>query len=318
MNEKNLVICDRELQYANGLGENILERKELALRIHVCTSVEKVLLSMKEREVHILIIDEAFAYEERVKIKAEQIYVLTKENCHDLSEEEKAIYKYQSADKILAEVFEAYYEKTNHNILKNIKKPKQRLIAVYSPIHRIGKTTFAIAMGNALAKKEKTLYLNLEEYPDTQGRFVRSEGRNLGDLLYYMRQEGGNIGLKISMMVGKIEELDYIPPILISTDLKEISLAEWRKLLETILRESIYETLVLDLSESVQGLFEILQMCNEIYMPILEDGISKRKLGQYEEVLHRLNLRNLAEKTHVFVAKEDMEMYAKKIIKEEG
>ena len=37
MNERNLVVCDREFRYANGLGENISERSELAFRVHTCT-----------------------------------------------------------------------------------------------------------------------------------------------------------------------------------------------------------------------------------------------------------------------------------------
>ena len=42
MNEKNLVVCDKEFRYANGLGENISERSELALRVHTCTSLESL------------------------------------------------------------------------------------------------------------------------------------------------------------------------------------------------------------------------------------------------------------------------------------
>lgn len=317
MNEKNLVICDKELRYANGLSENISARNEFALRVHICTSLESVMKFKKERELHILIVDEAFAYEDREKMAAEQTFVLTRETCLDLGKKEKEIYKFQSADKILSEVFETYCEQTNSNILRNIRKQKKKLLAVYSPIHRIGKTTFAIALGKELAKAERTLYLNFEEYADIDERFVRAEGRNLGDLLYYMRQEGANVPLRISTMLAQTGDLDYISPFLMSSDLKEVSFEEWQSLLAAILEASIYETVILDLSESVQGLFEILQYCDRIYMPVLEDEISKRKLQQFEEVLRRMRLDVLDSKIHRFVAADDMEMYARKLIKEE-
>lgn len=317
MNEKNLVICDREFRYAEGLGENVSERSELALKVYTCTSLENVIQFQKKKNIHILIVDERFPYEERKKMEAEQIFILTKDCCEDLQSDEKEIYKYQSADRILAEIFEVYYEKTSHNILKSVRKTKHTLLAVYSPIHRIGKTAFAIALGKEMAKKEKTLYLNLEEYADVGGRFMCAEGRNLGDLLYFMRQEKGNFPLKLSNTLGKIEELDYIPPISCSMDLKEVSLDEWKCFLEQILQKSIYETIILDLSESVQGLFSILQMCDRIYMPILEDEISSQKLHRYEENLTRFQLEAILEKTYRFVAEDDIEEYAKKVIKEE-
>lgn len=316
MNEKNLVVCDKEFRYANGLGENISERSELALRVHTCTSLESLQRFRQDRKVHILIIDEAFSYEERRKTEAEQTFVLTKDTCKDLGEEEKEVGKYQSADRILSVVFQAYYENTKQNILKTVKKSRQTMYAVYSPIHRIGRTAFAIALGKELAKKEKTLYLNLEEYADVDGRFMRAEGRNLGDLLYYMRQEENNMALRLSTVIGKIEDLDYVPPMLLSTDLKEVSYEEWASFLEAVLSESAYENVILDLSESVQGLFHILQLCHRIYMPVLEDAISKRKLNQYENGLRQMGMEALEEKTHRFAMPKDIESYAKKLIQE--
>ncbi len=316
MNEKNLVVCDKEFRYASGLGENISERSELALRVYTCTSMESLQRFRQDRKVHILIIDEVFAYEERSKMEAEQTFVLTKDTCKDLGEEEKEVSKYQSADRILSVVFQSYYENTKQNILKTVKKSRQTMYAVYSPIHRIGKTAFAIALGKELAKKAKTLYLNLEEYADVDGRFLRAEGRNLGDLLYYMRQEENNMALRLSTMVGKIEDLDYVPPMLLSTDLKEVGYKEWVSFLEAILADSAYENVILDLSESVQGLFYILQLCHRIYMPVLDDAISKRKLNQYENGLRQMGLQELERKIHRFAVPKDIESYVKKLIQE--
>ena len=38
------------------------------------------------------------------------------------------------------------------------------VIGVYSPIGRSGKTTFAITLGQVLAKEKETLYINMEEF----------------------------------------------------------------------------------------------------------------------------------------------------------
>lgn len=316
MSEKNLVVCDKELRYATGLGENISLRTEFAFRVHICTSVDSVKQFREKQKLHILIIDEGFAYVEREQMDAEQTFVLTKGRCQDLGEKEKEIYKYQSADKILATVFETFCGQKENNLIKKMNTQKKKLIAVYSPIHRIGKTTFAIALGRELARTSRTLYLNLEEYADVGERFIRAEGKNLSDLLYFTRQEE-NIALRLSTMIAHMGELEYIPPVLLGADLKEISLEEWQSFLTFVLNETVYETVILDLSESIQGLLEILQFCDKVYMPVLEDGISKQKVQRFEEMLRQMGLSGLEQKIHQFVVVEDMELYVKRMIQEE-
>ncbi len=317
MNEKNLVVCDKELRYAVGLSENISLRTEFALRVQVCTSMDSIMQFKQNRELHILIVDEEFTYEERKKMDAEQTFVLTREACRDLGEKEREIYKFQSADRILAEVFETYCGQREKGLIKRKNTHKKRLFAVYSPIHRIGKTTFAVALGKELARTGRTLYLNLEEYADVGGRFIEAEGKNLSDLLYFLRQEEEDIALRMSTMIAHIGDLEYIPPVLLGADLREISLEEWQEFLTSILEETVYETVILDLGESIQGLLEILQFCDKVYMPVLEDGISRQKVQRFEEMLRQMGLSGIEQKMERFVAAEDMDIYVKKMIQEE-
>ena len=312
MNEKNLVICDKEARYAKGLGDNISERNEMAFKVYACTSAESVRCFLDSHKIDLMLIDEGFTHEERENFHAEQVFVLTKDICKDLGEEEVEIFKYQSADAILAEVIDTYLRKSNVTILKKVKKQSKKMIAVYSPIHRIGKTTFAFAMGKELAEQQKTLYLNLEGY----SAFVE-EGKNLGELLYYVRQEPECLGTRLCMIIKKQEALDYVVPIQMMNDLKEISVNEWKNLLQRILEESIYENLVLDLGDCVDDVFEILRLCDWVYMPVLDDEISHQKVCRYEECIMRIGYGDILQKTSKFIAVEDMEEYARKLVREE-
>lgn len=271
----------------------------------------------KEKKIHILIVDEKYPREQRREIAADQVFVLTRERGKDFSEPEQSIYKYQCADQILAEVFETYFERTNENVLRVVKKKHQKMIAVYSPIHRAGKTTFSIALGRELTKKEQTLYLNLEEYPGFGGRFEREESKNLGDVLYYAKQENSNLGIRLNTMIRQMDGLDYIPPIPVCCDLKEITAKEWELLFREIMDNSVYETIILDLGESIQGLFQMLYMCDRIYMPVLEDEISQEKLTQYEDNLNRLGMEELREKTIQFMLGEEVENEVRNLVREE-
>lgn len=317
MSEKNLVICDSEFCYADSLAENILGRRELNVKVYTFTCLEKVTLFLQEKKIHILIVDEGYTLEERSQTGAEQIFVLMRGGVMELGENEQAIYKYQCADQIIHQVFEAYVEKTNEDVLRHIRKNRTRLEAIYSPIHGIGKTSFAIALGKERAKKERILYLNLEEYAGFEEEISDESQLNLGDLLYYIRQSEGHFGIRLQSAVQKLGELDYVPPIFLSVDLKEVTFEEWKAFLEQLMALSLYDTILLDLGEGVQGLFPILQMCDRIYMPVKEDAISSQKLFRYERCLERLELEKIPRITHRFVMPEDAEEYVKIRMKEE-
>ena len=313
MNERNLVICDREIRYATVLGENISSRDDLAVRVYVCSSLEKVVELSESKIIHLFVVEEGYTYDERSQIEAEQVFVLGRGRVADLGEEECPIWKYQCADEIIREIFEVYVDKTKENVMRSIRKERARLVAVYSPIHRIGKTTFALALGKECAIKKRVLYLNLEEYASLEGE----AGLNLGDILYYMKQGNGNLGIRLQAAVRKNEELNYLAPIPILQDMKEVSENEWKMLISELVENSTYDLIILDMSESVQGIYRILERCDRIYMPVSEDRISQSKLKQYDENVKQLKLEKIERITCRFVMPEQVEEYAKIRAKEE-
>ena len=313
MNERTLVICDREIRYADSLGENISMREDLAVKVYVCSNLEKVLELVEEKPIHLFLVDEAYSYEERSEVEAKQIFVLGRGRIPDLGDEECQVRKYQCADEIIREIFEVYIDKTKENVMRSLNREEVRIVAVYSPIHRLGKTTFAIALGKACATKKKVLYVNLEEYAG----MTEPKRMNLADILYYMRQGKGNLGIRLQTAVQKEEELDILMPMPIARDLKEVGSEEWKAFLREIKEDRIYDMVILDVGECVQGLYEILESCNRIYMPVLEDDISKKKLEQYAHNIKQLNLEKLERITYQFTMPEQIEEYAKIRAKEE-
>lgn len=315
MNEKNVVICDSEICYANALGENISERDDLAVKVYVCSNFTHVLELSKEKKIHIFIVDEKFTYTERTQIEANQIFVLARGKVTDLGSEEWAIGKYQCADEIIRQVFEFYVDRTKENVMRTMNKERAKLLAVYSPIHRLGKTSFALALGKECAKKKKVLYLNLEEYSGAYETL--DEELNLGDLLYYLKQGNGNLGIRLKSATKKLDLLDVIAPIPVVMDLKEVSGKEWETLIRQLLENSRYEMVILDMSESVQGLFQLLELCDRVYMPLLNDDISMRKIQQYQKNIEQLKLEKLQSITYQFLMPQNVEEFAKIRMKEE-
>ena len=267
------------------------------------------------KKIHIFIVDEEITYAQRTQIGANQVFVLARGKVADLGEEEWAIGKYQCADEIIRQVFEFYVDRTKENVMRCMNKERARMVAVYSPIHRVGKTTFALALGRECAKSKKVLYLNLEEYAGME--VSQDTNMNLGDLLYYLRQGNGNLGIRLQAAVKEDERLDVVPPIPVVLDLKEVTWEEWEALITQLLENSLYEMVVLDVGESVQGLFPLLELCDRVYMPVLEDEISRRKVKQYQDNVEQLKLEKLKRITYQFVMPQNPEGFARILMKEE-
>ena len=90
MSEKNIVICDKEVKYAEKLMENIMERNEFAVKVYVCSTWENVKILSQDRSIHILVVDETYAKRDCSEVDAEQIFVLTTGNCKNVYREPSA------------------------------------------------------------------------------------------------------------------------------------------------------------------------------------------------------------------------------------
>lgn len=65
----------------------------------------------------------------------------------------------------------------------------RRIIGVYSPIGRCGKTCLALAIGQILAKEEKVLFVTLDTFTGFTGLLNERWKRDLSDLIYYYKQD---------------------------------------------------------------------------------------------------------------------------------
>ena len=55
MGSRNLVICDREQEYAAAFAAYLLKKQELALQVQVCQSLEQVKRIREKSEIQVLL-----------------------------------------------------------------------------------------------------------------------------------------------------------------------------------------------------------------------------------------------------------------------
>lgn len=293
---KNVVICDSQNQYSENLFQALVKRKTSEEQYYLFHDLQEVEQFAKEKKIYALLTSEECSKEQREQIPVARRFVLVKDKNGLLETGEIGIYRYQSAESIRAQMLERRTRSKETRRSTRVRRGGQ-LIAVYSPIHRIGKTRFALALGKKLAEKEPVLYLNLEGYAGSSYYFTDSTEQTLADLIYYLRQEKGNLGMRISMIAGQLEKLDYIKPMPYILDMQAIQKEEWLQLFQQILNQCIYEKIILDLGDCVNGLFDILEACHTVYTPYIEEKVAMAKLTEYTENLRKTGKEQVLEKT---------------------
>lgn len=296
----NFVICDIQKEYSEALLRILSEKLPGEYQLHLFHDIHKLKDFAERSPVEILLMAEEYTSEERRKICAKKRYLLT-ENRIDKGEselketsdpdlEEKNLFRYQSVDKIIQIIMQKEKKAEKKRRVKREKAGNQDrewkgIIAIYSPVHRIGKTKFTLRLGKQIAQTKSVLYLNLEDHSGGEYYFPEKAALDMGDLLYYMKQKETNLGVRVSAMAGQLRGMDYLMPMEHSQDLKAVKGEEWILLLDMLLEKCIYDVILLDLGESVDGLYDILKKCVRIYMPYIEEGAALAKIEQYERNL---------------------------------
>lgn len=295
MVSKNLVICDSEEGYAQALAMYFMRKKELAAEVQVCSTVTQVMELEKTKKIHLLFLAGEYAKEAKGKLQAEKIFLLT--TGMEEADGENQVYKYQSGEKIVEDMIRicGLEASENESIYKGGRKQGGKIIGIFSPVHRIGKTTYGLKLGEEMAATENVLYLNLEIYGGIGGHFEEGE-QTLADVLYYARQEKGNLGLLLTTVVKHRKNLDYIVPMPVAEDVKSVKAEEWLMLIRRILEQSIYDVIILDLDEGISGVYELLRACTKIYLLYTQDLYGQAKLRQFENEVNLLGYEDILRK----------------------
>lgn len=321
MKQKIFAICDTEEAYALRLSEYILDKVRLPYTLHLFTKVEELQRFTGQEEIAVLVIAESafrMLREEYVRQQVAQMFVLQEndipEECgmgstarvgkdsgaagKPAAVEEKMHYisKFQSPEKIVEILTESITNLPDWKI-GTAEYTDVKLIGIYTPVKRCLQTSFAITMGQILAREHKVLYFNFENYSGFGQMLKREFAMDMMDLMYYFRCDREKLALRLPAVMQNMNGLDYIPPMQSYAGRREVTGEEWLELCRCIAGIGQYEYIILDLDDSMDGLFDLLRCCYKIYTITKEDGFAVAKINQYEQILQFHEMEEIAEKT---------------------
>lgn len=296
MRKRVLAVCDEEAAYACRFTAWLERKGHYPFACIAFTGADKVCDYVQRNPVELLLVAESTMCPAISSLPVAKIVILDEEN-GTVPPEFPAVSKYQSCEKIMQEVTTLYGEKARGEAGETDAKRKMCVLGVYSPLGRVGKTSFALALGQILAKRYSVLYLNLEPYSGFEGLFSCGFERNLGDLFYYIRQKKGQPAVQLAAMVREAGRLHYVPPVITPEDVEQITREEWWILLEELKIYSAYQVVILDFGPGITQASVLFDACSRIYMPVWQDRVSEAKLAQYEAWLGSTGQEDVLKKT---------------------
>lgn len=293
--KKVMAVYDEDAFYAERLSDYVNRKEKGIFTAQAFTSKEKLEEFAKGHEIDVLLTGERMADDEVSQIPSGQKIYLSEEQSAG-NGAEKEIYKYQSGDDIIREVMAVYCETPEAQAaFPGLLNKKKRVVGIYSPVGRCGKTCLALAVGQLLAKEEKVLFVSLDTFTGFSGLLDERWKRDLSDLIYYYKQGRFN-AIRLNSILYYLGDLAWLPPIRFPDDYNQITAEEMAALMTRILEESDYATLILDIGNYGKQVLPLLEICQVIYMPMKEDVFSQAKLQEFEEYVDDSGKRSLKDK----------------------
>lgn len=311
-----MAVYDVDPFYAERFAEYANEKERTPFTVVAFSSLAKLQAFAERQEVELLLAGGTIPDEELKNLPVSQIIRLSEDGrelmkareiqtsgeMDDEKEMLPLIYKYQASDAVLREVMACYDRRDAQNMLTETSV-NSRVIGVYSPIGRCGKTGFCLTLGQALAADQKVLYINLEDISGLSAMMGTRFQGSLSDLMYYFRQGDFN-RMRLESVVYSWGGLDYVPPAAYAEDLAEMKGEELAQLIQIISSVVGYDVIILDIGHLGRSAEPFMNLCSVIYAPMQNDPISAAKMEEWKDYLKRSGRGKIWEKTEALVLPE--------------
>ena len=281
---RRVCICDSEVSYGEHLMEYLRREGRLPGDIYLYTGRGTFLERETPETTGLLVIAESQYTEELGRAGFKDILLLNESSTY--MEKPENMSKYQSVENICDRIREMCMTR-EEGLSEGVRQPLTRCL----------QTTFALCMGQLLSASSPVLYLNFEAYSGFETMLGRTFRGSVSDLLYYNDCAREKLSGQLRYMTEKIGDLDFLPPMESFILLRSIRTEQWLDLMRTIEKVTDYEYCILDLSEQVDGVLEVMRQCDYIFTIIREDGIARAKMTQYEALLKSTQYEDIFMKT---------------------
>ena len=285
MKEKILAIVNRDKVYADRLASYLESQETIPLYPHVFVNADECKKYIEQHPVEMILVDQE--QKEAFRQHTKRVMLLSEDKLVTKKEEFVYVYKYQRADRLVCSLLEWYVQSLSGSTGWKYNMAEKKIVGIYSPVNRCGKTTFGLLYSRMLARKQKVLFMNLEPFSGLSGRFDFHEDGNLSDVLYYIKERKETIFHYIQTAVEKRDGLYILPPVLVQSDIGALEEEDWNWFFSELVGKSDYDVIVVELSNSMRDMQVGFQECSKLLVPSLRDYSSAVKIEELKKYLEK-------------------------------
>lgn len=275
--KKKLGILD-EVAYSYRLMQRFNKVAKSSYTVYSFSEKNSVEKFLENESMDVLLVGEKFL-EDITDLNLNcQIIILSES---EKLQEEKSIFKYQASGIILHQLNDFLRITTKG---KN-EESKVKIYAVYSPVRRCGKSKTALALANKFATKSRVLLLSLEPFS-----MIESENEGamtLSDVFYYLEQDKTDEDIFSKAIINYNNRIKTILPMESPVDMQEIDDEKWNQFFVKMTSIEETDVIVIDFDESVSCFLHLFELCDKVFMPVLEEENSLNKFRKFEDFLQK-------------------------------
>lgn len=297
MNKLLVALYDTQ-GYMKSLAD-YLGKKNFLLDSRLFTKSDSLNIFLKDKSPDVLLLGQevdrtCLKYLDRVK----HLVIMSEGNCmSEGGEDYPLIFKYQSAEKILKEIFRIL-EETDKDIPGAVKiaHGQTEFLGIYRPYGA------SFPVQRICPEKEeggkRSLLVNMEilnGLSRDNGLSGQEEHRGLSELIFYLKQRNEKLALKLQNLLMQWESMDYVGPVEDFRDLYSICRDDVDRLLAMLTNETGYERVVFNVGFLTDASLYLLYCCDRIYIPKAQSLWEENQKNALERLLVREGLEDVIE-----------------------
>lgn len=297
MARQMMALCDSQASFGERLADYLEKQVGFPYSVMLFTDLGELVSygsvrHYSEEELRYVILSEDMLEEYECDECVRKTYVLT-ESEEVLPSKDiryQFIYRYQSAGSIMRQILSGIDSRPQ------VQTQKVRIIGAFHPTGRCMQTSFLIALGQILSRERRTLYINLEGFSGFRELMGKEYRPDITDFVYYLRRGSSDISQKLEQMIVSLPGLEMIPPANNFSDLMSINPDEIVQLMSSLRENGAFGYILIDLSEYIRGVPEILKRCDLVFFFEQEDEMGKAKQIEFEKALESMGYGDILHK----------------------
>ncbi|MDF2943155.1 MAG: hypothetical protein K0S01_2013 [Herbinix sp.] len=286
--EKIFAIYDSDLIYATRFMEYFKKKKEFNFEISAFTKKESLEEFLQFHQIEILLLGEQASPDDLPIEKIKYIYQFTDDPNEEKRIDQPLIFKYQSVEVIMAEVFNNYIKRENVSQLKSNSKTT-KIISIYSPISGIEKLAFAWSLSILLSEQKKVLFVPMDLLPVQLLSFVNNTNQFLSEFIYYLK-ENSNIIIKMRSLLSYSGNLSYLVGLAHGFDLLALNNGDIRRWGDELKINTDYQTIIFYIGGYTEAMVELVNISDSVIIPKIETNYESMMLQEWDRQMEQIGV----------------------------